>query len=433
MCLKNTILETLKREVVPAMGCTEPVAVALSVCKSFELSQLTLDQIDAVHLHLSPNVFKNALAVGIPGTDQIGIKIAAALGVVSGKSENGLEIFKTVDANAIEAANQLIAAGKIHLNIKDTSEKILIETWVEGSNRFGHTIIKDRHDQFVLMENNEEKIENVILKATETVFNNDILFKTPLTELIKTIETLEDSDVAFMLDGIEMNRKIADSGLEQRRGVGVGFTLNKNVQKNHLQKDLTSWAMTLSAAGSDARMSGTSLPVMSSNGSGNNGLTALLPLSAYADIYDVESNKLAKAAAISHIVNSVVKNKIGRLSALCGCGVAAGTGAAVAMTWLGGGDENAIHATVQNMVACTTGMICDGAKIGCALKLSTSVQSAVQATLLALDGIGVPAGNGIVGPTADETIDNLGVLSERAMPTVDHVMLDIMLSQSHKL
>lgn len=435
MCLKSIILKTLELEVKPAMGCTEPVSVALAVSKARELSGTHIHQhekVEAIHLHLSPNVFKNALAVGIPGTDQVGIKIAAALGLVSGQSQHGLEIFKSVTPEKLSAANQLIEDGKVHLHIKDTTDKIYIEAWVQSSEGFGHTIIKDRHDAFVLLENDKEKQE-LSLDTVTSNFDNSIIFKTPLVQLIRTIENMEADDLKPMLTGLEMNKKIANQGLERRLGVGVGHTLYKNMKKNHLEEDLMNLAMTLTASASDARMSGTSLPVMSSNGSGNNGLTALLPLVAYAQLKDVTDEALSKATAISHIVNSVVKNKIGRLSALCGCGVAAGTGAAVALTWLEGGDDAAIHYTVQNMVACTTGMICDGAKIGCALKLSTSVQSAIQSMLLATDGMGVPAGNGIVGRTADETLENLGILSERAMPTVDQVMLDVMLSQAHKI
>lgn len=435
MCLKTLILKTLALEVKPAMGCTEPVSVALAVSKARELSGLESHQheaVEAIHLHLSPNVFKNALAVGIPGTDQVGIKIAAALGLVTGKSQHGLEIFKSVTPEKLKMANHFIEEGKVHLHIKDTTDKLYIEAWVQTATGFGHTIIKDRHDAFVLLENQSEKQEFSLEDSTSN-FDNSLIFKTPLVELVRTIEGMDASDLMFMLEGLKMNKTIANQGLETRLGIGVGHTLYKNMKNNRLENDLMSWAMTLTASASDARMSGTSLPVMSSNGSGNNGLTALLPLVAYADLNKVADEALSKATAISHIVNSVVKNKIGRLSALCGCGVAAGTGAAVALTWLKGGDDNAIHYTVQNMVACTTGMICDGAKIGCALKLSTSVQSAIQSMLLATDGIGVPAGNGIIGRSADETLDNLQILSERAMPTVDQVMLDVMLSQAHRL
>ena len=217
-----------------------------------------------------------------------------------------------------------------------------------------------------------------------------------------------------------MNESIARYGLSKPCGMSVGLTLKQNTEKGILSDDLMNRAMILTAAASDARMSGVSLPVMSSNGSGNNGITALMPIVAYASTTPTSDDSLARAAAISHMVNSVIKSNIGRLSALCGCGVAAGTGAAVALTWLMGASKAQLEGAVQNMIANTTGMICDGAKVGCSLKLATSASAAVQSALLAIGGIIVPSGNGIIGPTADDTIVNLGYLSRHAMDTVDH-------------
>ncbi len=432
MSLETVILKTLEAEVRPAMGCTEPVAVALAVCRARELAGADVNTLKKVTLHLSPNVFKNALAVGIPGTEEVGILYAAALGYIIGESADGLEVFQKVHSDAIQQARQLIKNGQIAMHIKDTQEKIYIEAWVDtySGKHFGHTVIKGRHDQFILEENHVERraFEEAACAAG---VDNAQLFDTPIVELLHTIEALPAEAVDWMLDGIKMNRKVADAGLAKPSGLAVGYVLNSKIADGLLSKDLMQWAMVLTAAASDARMSGVSLPVMSSNGSGNNGLTALLPLAAYADLFDISDERLAKAAAMSHIVNSVVKHKIGRLSALCGCGVAAGTGAAVALAWLMGADDAALDATVQNMIANTTGMVCDGAKVGCALKLATAVQSAIQSCLLATEGIAVPSGNGIVGENADKSLYNLGVLSDKAMPTVDHTMLEVMLNQAH--
>ena len=427
--LEKQIVQTLKEEVVPAMGCTEPVAVALCVAKARELAGISnteVDQLVQLQVSVSPNIFKNGLAVGIPGTTDVGLYIASALGFTGCHSKDLLEVFETITPELKDAAYALLKTNKVVLKAADTSDKIWIEAVVTTQAGYGKAIIRHRHAQFVHLENHvgiqlEETTEEAIAVAPVNP-----LMSVPLLELIRTIATMDAEPLLGMLDGLKMNREIAKIGTQERHGMGVGYTLHQNIQKGILGPDLMNKAMAFTASASDCRMAGLSLPVMSSNGSGNNGLTALLPIVAYADLYPTSDEKLAKAAAMSHIVNSVVKNAIGRLSAICGCGVAAGTGASVAIAWLMGATESQLEGVVQNMIANTTGMVCDGAKVGCALKLATSASAAVQSALLAVSDCIVPPGNGIVGNSADQTIANLGVLSREAMPTVDSVILKIM-------
>jgi len=430
MSYEDRIIETLRAEVKPAMGCTEPVAVALAVAKAKELCQCE-DPANMGYLQIevsvSPNIFKNGLSVGIPGTDQVGLVLASALGYTSCHSTNGLEVFKDVNESDIALAMQLINQKKIKLTVADTDKKIHIEAVVTNGAQYGRAVIEGYHDRFVQLESNlGVQLTETLEEGTFSQSAKNPLFDLPIYELIQHIEALPYASIAFLLDGFEMNEKIAHYGLSKPCGMSVGLTLQQNTEKGILSDDLMNRAMILTAAASDARMSGVSLPVMSSNGSGNNGITALMPLVAYARTTPTSDDALARAAAISHMVNSVIKNKIGRLSALCGCGVAAGTGAAVALTWLMGATKPQLEGAIQNMIANTTGMICDGAKVGCSLKLATSASAAVQSAILAINGIIVPSGNGIIGPTADATIINLGYLSKHAMDTVDHVVLSIM-------
>lgn len=427
------LLDTLHAEVKPAMGCTEPVAVALAVAKAKELciGDTNADLMKSmVDVKVSPNIFKNGLSVGIPGTDQVGLLMAIALGITACESVYGLEVFKSVNAAAIESAFQLLKNGQIKIGIADTDSKVYVEATVANGTAYGKAIIENRHDQFVHLEQNGE----VMLSAVNSNDHNapvnvNPLYDMKISEIIDAVEKLPYSEIEFLLEGYEMNTKVATFGLTQPAGMNVGKTLQNNVEKGLLTDDLMNRAMILTAAASDARMSGASLPVMSSNGSGNNGLTALLPLVAYAQKVDCSKDALARAAAISHLVNSMIKHNIGRLSALCGCGVAAGTGASVAITWLMGGTPIQLDGAIQNMIANTTGMICDGAKVGCSLKLATSASAAVQSALLAIGDVVVPNGNGVIGKTADDTIKNLGVLSKNAMDTVDRVILEIMMDQ----
>ena len=431
MSLERLVVDTLHAEVKPAMGCTEPVAVALAVAKAKE--SCLADASCANHelyleIKVSPNIFKNGLSVGIPGTDQVGLVVASALGLMTCHSEDGLEVFKHVKQSDIDGAFKMINASRIKLGILDTDKKVLIDARVVCGDAFGRAVIQDRHDQFVLIESKHGIIYEADVEGIENEVINPI-YEMPLSEIIRIVEALPFEELEFLLEGLEMNLAVADYGLRNESGMNVGRTLEENTRKGILSRDLMNRAMILTAAASDARMSGVSLPVMSSNGSGNNGLTALLPIVAYAESNPTSPDKLARAVAISHLINSVIKFNIGRLSALCGCGVAAGTGASVAITWLMGGSFAQMEGAIQNMIANTTGIICDGAKVGCSLKLATSASAAIQSALLSIGNVIVPSGNGVVGKTADETIKNLGYLSKHGMDVVDKVILRVMMGE----
>ncbi|WP_432662144.1 serine dehydratase subunit alpha family protein [Wukongibacter baidiensis] len=424
MELRNLIVKALKEEVVPAMGCTEPVAVALAGAKAKEL--IDFQEIDRVQVFVSPNIYKNGLAVGIPNTEEVGLYIAAALGLIGGKSEKDLKVLEGIEPNDVKVAKDLLESGKLSLDIKATKEKIYIEVELFTDGGSSKVVIKGKHNRFVYLEKQGEVILDEKEENAQAVDDKNAIYNLKIREIIHEIEQVPYEDIKFMLDGLEMNEKIAQTGLKQNTGIGVGFTFLDNIEKGILSNDLMNQAMMLTAAASDARMSGVSLPVMSSNGSGNNGLTVILPIVAYKEKFQPEDEKIARALAISHIINSYIKYYIGRLSALCGCGVAAGTGSAVGIAWLMGANDEQIDGVIKNMLANTSGMICDGAKVGCALKLATSASAAVQSALLAIGNNIVPSQNGIVAETAEETIKNLGTLSDKGMNTADEVILRVM-------
>lgn len=423
--IQRDIITLLKEEVAPAMGCTEPVAVALAIAKAKALIGAGEDDITQVEVKVSANILKNGLGVGIPGTNDVGLHMASALGVTCCQAEDGLNLFNKVKSPDQRRAKAWLTKGLLQLSLADTSEKLYISARVITKNGYGYAVIRHRHDYFMHLETHEGLLLDLKDDACPCAAPNPLL-EMPIMTLIKAIEDMPNEPLLWLGDGLKMNKSIAQAGINTLHGMGVGYSLNQKIKKGLLGKDLMNLAMALTSAASDARMGGISLPVMSSNGSGNNGLTALLPIVAYQEIYPTTPERLAKAAAMSHLVNSVIKTKIGRLSAICGCGVAAGTGAAVALAWLMDATHEQLEGVIQNMIANTSGMLCDGAKVGCALKLATSASAAVQSALLACDGIVVPSGNGIVGTSADVTLHNLGVLSKEAMPTVDRVILKIM-------
>jgi len=245
-------------------------------------------------------------------------------------------------------------------------------------------------------------------------------------ELLEEVEQSKYEEISFLLEGLDMNEKISKIGLEKPIGLSVGYNSKKAIDDGMLGDDLANRAMYYTAAASDARMSGISLPVMSSNGSGNNGLTAILPLLAYRDMFETSDEKMAKALALSHLLNCYIKSEIGRLSALCSCGISAATGSGAAITWLFGGSREEIAGTIQNMIANLSGMICDGAKNSCALKLATAASTGVKAAIWSLNGTISSPKDGIVGDSVERSIQNLGVLSSEGMQLTDATILKIM-------
>ena len=424
--VRNQIVNILKAEVKPALGCTEPVAVALACAKAKELLG---EEIVKHNVLVSPNVYKNGMCVGIPGTERLGLKISVALGFIGGHSENGLRVLETLTEEEVKKAEEYMDTHPISISPADTKEKVYIEVNLEGKTRTSRVIIRTKHDNFVYLEENgnvllnEEGLEEI---AVTTEKEENIMDTITIEELVKKVEALDLKDIEFLLEGIAMNEEIANYGLNQKVGIGVGYGIKKSMEDGLLGDDLMNQAMMITAAASDARMAGVKMPVMSSNGSGNHGLTAILPIVAYNKKFPQSDERLAKALAISHLVTAYIKNYTGRLSAVCGCGVAASTGATAGLSWLMSGDERQIEGAIENMVANLSGMICDGAKAGCALKLASAASAAVQSAIIAKQQCFVPPMNGIVGAKVEQSIQNLGRVSDKGMSVTDKVIINVM-------
>lgn len=320
------------------------------------------------------------------------------------------------------------------INIKplDTKEKVIIDVKLHGENNTSRVVIKTKHDNFVYLQSNDDVIlndleENVSSSNEQVVSKTENIMDTiTIEEIVKNVENMELKDIDFLLEGIDMNLSMAKYGLENNIGIGVGKGIKESIDLGLLEDGVMTQAMLLTASASDARMGGAKLPVMSSNGSGNHGLTAILPVVAYSLKKPQTDERMAKALAISHLVTAYIKNYTGRLSAVCGCGVAASTGATAAISWLMDGDIKHINGAIENMIANLSGMICDGAKAGCALKLSSAASAAVQSALIAKQGYIVPQLNGIVGTSAEQSIQNLGKVCDRGMQITDEIILDVM-------
>lgn len=419
--MKNNelLISILKDQVVPALGCTEPTAVAYATAKAKELLEEEVEHLD---IYVDRNVLKNGKEVGIPGTNEKGNVVAAALALVVGKSEYKLEVLKEVTNESLDAAIKLMDKNMFDLKLKKDVDGLYIEIVAKGKNNTSRVVIKKTHLNVVLLEKNGQCISCTEEKeeAAKPALRDSIR-EFSMADLVEFVNTVELDKLQFINDGIVMNRRIASDALEHNLGIGLG-----NMLKNE-KNDLEQYAKAVTAAASEARMSGHPLPVMSSAGSGNHGLVAIIPVSVIGEGTNVEEEKIMRSVALSHLVTIYIKTYTGSLSPVCGCGVAAGVGAAAALSYMQGGTLEQIKGAIKNMIAGITGMICDGAKIGCAYKLAISVSSAIDAAKMANKNVFIPSNDGILNESVEKTIQNLGRVSTEGMSNTDDIILDVML------
>lgn len=426
---EKQIIELINREVKPALGCTEPIAVALAVAKAVEIleSGTAFNRLDApfkINVAVSGNILKNGMGVGVPGTGMVGLHIAAALGAVCGKSEYGLEVLHDLDDRSIARAKGIVADSQVEISIADTPHKLYVSATVILDGHSANAVIEDSHDRIVKTMLGEEVLsdnEDDGADGAQQASDCDITVQ----EIIKFAEKAEYDDIKFILGDKKLNLALAKEGLNGCYGLCVGRTIMRNHGKAFGDSFLT-YAMALTAAASDARMAGCTLPAMSNSGSGNQGITVSMPVIAYAEHYNLDDEKLSRALILSNLVAIHIKHYLGPLSALCGC-VVASTGAACGITWLKGGNYWQICATIKNMIGNITGMVCDGAKVGCAMKVASGVSSAIQSSMLALDNHFASEHDGIIDSDIEQTIKNLGRIGSVGMEHTDEVILDIML------
>lgn len=426
MINNNDVIRLIKAGVMPALGCTEPGAVALAAA----YARNALGAAPAtVNVSVNGNVYKNGMAVGVPGTGEVGLPIAAALGALIGKPELELQVLSGCTPELLIVARAMIESGAIVIGLND-SQGLRVEVTIVGQDgRKATALLEGGHTNLTRLEADGKVIVNRQAEAKQAGWKIPSPCSVQLEDYIRTIETMADSELAFLAECVRMNRYAAERGLAERLGMAVGGTLSDLTREGQLGDDLAGYAKILTAAGADARMSGLDIPVMSVAGSGNHGLTAILPVVAVAERLNKDAGILHKALAISVVTTQYIKGYTGGLSALCGCAVAAATGATAGIVWMMGGTTQQIGAAIKNMVANLTGMICDGGKEGCALKLATAAGAAVETALLTMRGVVVPCSNGIISPSAEATIRNLGLVSNPGMLQTDKVILDVMLEK----
>ncbi len=427
MLTKLEMLNLLKREVVPALGCTEPMAVALAAATA---KSKIAGEVKSIVVKVSPNIYKNGMAVGIPGVSVVGLDVAAALGAMAGNPDLKLEVLSNLSPDSIKKALDFLKTGRITSEIDYNNGNLYVAVTVISDMGKGKCEIRNRHDDICTVEVNEEIIYQSDKNDSIEVKNTHGLLQMSIKDIIEEVEAIPYDDLMFLLDGAKMNKAIATVGLEKALGMGVGASIKRKIDQGIIANDVMQQSVLLTAAASDARMSGHQMPVMSSAGSGNHGLTAILPVVSVAEYFKKTEEELVRALAISHLITIYIKGYTGSLSALCGCAVAAATGASVAIVWLLGGEVRQMEGTIKNMVADVTGVICDGAKTGCAFKLSTAALVALKSALLALDDVIATPDNGIVAETCEQTIKNLGRIGTPGMVLTDREILDVMMEKN---
>lgn len=430
-----TVKDILEMEVTLALGCTEPVAIALGAAAAATL--LPEREFDSIEIWIDPNIYKNAMAVTIPGTGGLqGLDTAAALGAYGGDPKRDLEVLESVDDEVISKAQQLLAAKKVKVNLREEIGLHVRTRLVAGSN-VAESLIIDLHNNIVSLKLNGVEVTDSPLLASVKGKNGkrtlaeleEWLRELTLDEILELTTKLDEDDLNFLEIGVNHNLALAEYGLQHGSGLGIGKAIDRLIKQKLMVKDMSSSAKRLTSAAADARMGGAKLPAMSSAGSGNHGLTAILPIWAIKDFIDHDRQTVLRAIGLSHIVTAYVKAHTGRLSAVCGCSVAAGAGATAGITYLVGGDVHHMEGAIKNILEDLAGVICDGAKAGCAIKLNTAAGAAVQAALFSLHGVNVKDTDGIIGDSTRKTIQNMGELSHDGMVATDKTILKIMLEK----
>lgn len=422
--MRELYLRTLKKEVVPSEGCTEPIAIAYAASIAAEYLK---GEIKEVNIYLSKNVIKNALGVGIPGTGGVGIEIAAALGISIQKSYKKLTILSNFTEDELKKAKEIVDKNIINIKQKNTNKALYIEVELLSETSKAKVIIEDTHTNVTLIECDDEIIMDNNSEVSEDLEEDYKLFK--IADIYNFAKEADFDDIKFILESAKMNEKVSEEGLKGDYGLQVGSKIIQKDNFNLFSNDASNKIIAASAAASDARMDGCAMPIMTTAGSGNQGIACSIPVAQTARLLDKSEEELARALVLSNLVTIRIKKHMGRLSPLCGAGIAGATGASCGITYLLGGDLENINYCINNMISDLSGMICDGAKETCALKIATGTNAAIQCANLAINGISATANDGIVAKDVEETIESIETLIQNGFKNVDDTILNIMLEK----
>ncbi len=428
--LWQRFIEVVQEEVKPALGCTEPISLALAAA----VAAARLDgKVERIEAWVSPNLMKNGMGVTVPGTGMVGLPIAAALGALGGDGKAGLEVLKGASAAAIDAAKAMLNAGNVAVKLQEPCHDILFaRAKVYSADAWACVTIVGGHTNIVRIETHQ----GVAFSQDTRVQDDDrasvlaVLSTTSLKEILAFVNHAPFESIRFILDAATLNGALSQEGLRSAWGLHIGATLKKQCARGLLSDDLLTAILIRTSAASDARMGGATLPAMSNSGSGNQGITATVPVMVVAEYFGADDERLARALMLSHLSAIYIHHQLPRLSALCAATTAA-MGAAAGMAWLAEGSYDTIAMAIGSMIGDISGMICDGASNSCAMKVSTSAAAAWKAVLMALDGTAVTGNEGIVAQDVEQSISNLCALACHSMQQTDKQIIEIMAHKAH--
>lgn len=415
-------MASLQTGVKPALGCTEPVAVGIAVSKAYSNFK---EEIEEISIRVSPNIYKNGKGVGIPNTDKIGLVFAAALAGVGGQGDLLLEVFKNIGEEDILKANKLL--DRVKLDIETKEGNFFIQALVRTKNHRGICEIRNNHTNITKLLIDDDLILEKDYEMDPALNSSNYLHNISVEDIRDFVEKVDFPDIEFLLEGVRLNMDIANYGIEKNTGIGLGSHLHSLIEKSIIEKNSINEARMYASAACDARMSGVNMPVMSSAGSGNQGIAAIIPVYIVCRDLQFGDEKLARALAFSHLVTAYIKSYTGNLAPVCGCAIAAGIGASSSITWAMGGDNEQIRNAIRNMIGTLSGMFCDGAKGGCAFKIASATSESIIQAHLALNNITINNSDGILDPSIEQSIKNLARLCRDGMKNVDSEIIKIMM------
>ncbi|EGU39635.1 hypothetical protein VII00023_12788 [Vibrio ichthyoenteri ATCC 700023] len=435
--LWNGFINVVKKEVVPALGCTEPVSVALGAAIAMRrlaamhcLDKTSLQKL-RIDVLVSPNLMKNGMGVGVPGTGMVGLPIAAAVGALAGDADAGLEVLKTITADDVTKAKTLLDQQRVSVGVAPTAHILYAQVSISVNDISTSVTIADTHTQVVEIKENNQVIysaESTAAQCSNTEQSDFPFADANAIDIYDFATQAELQQIAFIEQAYQLNNALSIEGLTGKYGLQIGATFQRNIDRGLLSQDLLTDIMRRTAAASDARMDGAMKPAMSNSGSGNQGIAATMPVVVVAEHLNVDRETMIRALMLSHLMAIYIKSHQNKLSALCGA-TTASMGAVAGMTWLLGGQFTHISSAICNMIGDITGIICDGAKTSCAMKVSSSASAAIKAAMMAIDGIRVTGSEGIVDTDVDVTIRNMSALANGAMTQTDVQILEIMVQK----
>ena len=422
--LEQRILDNVKQEVVPALGCTEPISLALASAVARTYLGKAPERIEA---KVSANLMKNGMGVTVPGTGTVGLPMAAAIGALGGDAEGGLEVLRKITAEQVAQAKQMLVNNAVNVGIAQCDQLLYSEANLYAEGDWVRVCIEEHHTNIVHIEKNGEVIfhknSQSAVENTQDFFNylnSEDIFNFAMEVDLEKIE--------FISQAAELNTALSEEGLRNDYGLHIGRTLQKQISRGLISDDLLSRITIETTAASDARMGGANLPAMSNSGSGNQGITATMPTVVVARHINASHEQLVRALFLSHLMAIYIHSKLPKLSALCAVSTAA-MGSCAGVAWLLTGKFSTISMALSSMIGDISGLICDGAANSCAMKVSTSVNSSYKSILMAMDDSYVTGNEGIVEHNIDRSIKNLCDLASRSMQYTDRQVIEIMVAK----